>query len=672
MIAKRKGAKGSATTSRRVDVPSEQPRRRQKKRASAKRRPLRRRLLLWSLKWGLALSIWAAVALAGLVAYYAAGLPDVSGLDAMTRRPSVTVLAADGATLATFGGLYGEPVGVADLPPYLPQAVLATEDRRFYRHFGIDPLGLARAAVANVRAGRIVQGGSTITQQLAKNLFLSPERTLKRKIQETLLAFWLERKFTKDQILSIYLNRVYLGAGAYGVDAAAREYFDKPASRVSLYEAALLAGLLKAPSRYAPTEAADLARGRARLVLASMVEAGYITEAQAKQARANPARFAPGRGGEGGRYFADWVVDQLSDFVGQVDRDLVVATTLDPKLQRIAEAEVEAMLAGPGEAAGVGQAALVVLSAQGPVRAMVGGRDYAASQFNRATQALRQPGSAFKLFVYLAALERGLGPEERMADAPLTVAGWSPRNYDGKYLGRMSLERALALSRNTVAVRVAERVGRERVVALARRLGITTRLEARPSLALGAAQVTLIELTAAYAALANDGVGVWAHGIAEVRDRGGQVLYRRRGSGPGRLIAPDHVAAMNGMLAQVIADGTGKAAALDRPAAGKTGTSQDFRDAWFVGFTADLVAGVWLGNDDETPMKRVTGGRLPAKLWRAVMAEAHEGRPARPLPGAPEGPKALPPPEKVVAGDGAERPTPGFWDELLKNLGIGE
>jgi penicillin-binding protein 1A len=583
------------------------------------------------------------------------------------------VVAADGAALATFGGLYGEPVRVAGLPPYLPQAVLAVEDRRFYGHFGIDPLGLARAAIANVRAGHIVQGGSTITQQLAKNLFLTPERTLKRKIQETLLAFWLERKFAKDQILSIYLNRVYLGAGAYGVDAAATKYFGKPASRVSLYEAALLAGLLKAPSRYAPTQAADLARARARLVLASMVKAGYITEAQAEEARANPARFAPRPGAEGGRYFADWIIDQLSGFVGHVDEDLVVSTTLDPRLQRIAEAEVEAMLSGPGKAANVGQAALVVLSPSGAVRAMVGGRNYGASQFNRATQALRQPGSAFKLFVYLAALERGLGPATRTADAPLQVSGWTPRNYDGKYLGQMSLGQALALSRNTVAVRVAEKVGRNRVVAVARRLGITTELEARPSLALGAAEVTLIELTAAYAALANKGAGVWAHGIKEVRDRQGRILYRRRGSGPGRVIAPDDVAAMTGMLVRVIAEGTGKAAALGRPAAGKTGTSQDFRDAWFVGYTADLVAGVWLGNDDETPMKKVTGGGLPAKLWRAVMAEAHEGRPARPLPAGPAGPRAPAPPEQVLAREGAGRPTsPGFWDELLNRLGIGE
>ncbi len=630
---------------------------------------------MWSLKWGLTLAIWGAVALAGVVTYYAYDLPDVGGLGAATRQPSVTVLAADGATLATFGSLYGEPVRVGALPPDLPHAVLAVEDRRFYSHFGVDLLGLARAAVVNFRAGRIVQGGSTITQQLAKNLFLTPERTLRRKVQETLLAFWLEHKFTKDQILTIYLNRVYLGAGTYGVDAAARKYFGKPAAAVSLYEAAVLAGLLKAPSRYAPTRAAGLARARARLVLRAMVETGYITEPRAADALAHPAGFAPAAGpGPSARYFADWVADQLGSFVGSVDDDLVVTTTLEPRLQRIAEAEVAALLSGPGKAVGVTQAALVALAPDGAVRAMVGGRDYGTSQFNRATQALRQPGSAFKLFVYLAGLEQGLGPEARMADAPLTVSGWSPRNYDGAYLGEMSLVQALALSRNTVAVRVAEKAGRENVVSVARRLGITTPLTAGPSLALGAGEVTLIELASAYAALANDGVGVWAYGIEEVRDRKGRVLYRRRGSGPGRVVAPQHVAVMNGMLAQVIAEGTGKAAALSRPAAGKTGTSQDFRDAWFVGYTADLVAGVWLGNDDETPMTRVTGGGLPARLWRAFMAEALAGRPVRPLPGlgpepaAPAYAEKAAPPERPTAGPLA----PGFWGELLRSLGLSD
>ena len=683
-----KGA-GRTGTGRRVDVPSNPVRRgankgtrgtgprptRPRHTRSRHTRPRRGRLLLWALKWGLILAIWGAVAIAGIAAYYAYDLPDVSGLAAATRRPSITVVAADGAPIAAYGGLYGEPVRVADLPPHLPRAVLATEDRRFYSHFGLDPFGLVRAAWANLRARRIVQGGSTITQQLAKNLFLTPERTLRRKIRETLLALWLEYRFTKDQILTIYLNRVYLGAGTYGVDAAARKYFGKSARDVSLYEAALLAGLLKAPSRYAPTRAAGLARARAERVLGAMVAAGFITEAEARAARAHPARFAPApAAGRGARYFADWVVDQLAGFVGNLDRDLVVRTTLDTRLQGRAQARVAALLGGPGKAAGVTQAAVVVLSPNGAVRAMVGGRDYAASQFNRATQALRQPGSAFKLFVYLAALEAGLTPDQPMADAPVTIAGWSPRNYDGKHLGEMTLTRALALSRNTVAVRVAARAGLSRVIAAARRLGITTPLESDLSLALGAGEVTLIELTAAYGALANDGIGVWAHAITEVRGADGAVLYRRAGSGPGRVVGRAQVADMNRMLAEVIASGTGKAARLARPAAGKTGTSQDFRDAWFVGYSADLVAGVWLGNDDETPMARVTGGGLPAKLWRGVMEDGHQGRPVRPLPGVAAGAEAAAPPARAGPGrQAAPAPAgPGFWDQIMRNLGIAE
>ena len=599
--------------------------------------PRRRSVLGRALKWLAVAAVWAAVGALGLVARYAYDLPDVSRLGERQRTPSVTLIAADGSTITRFGDLYGAPVGADELPAHLKQAVLATEDRRFYRHFGLDALALARAGLANLRAGRIVQGGSTLTQQLAKNVFLTPKRTLKRKVQELLLALWLERKFTKDQILTIYLNRVYLGAGAYGMEGAARRYFDKSARDVTLSEAAMLAGLLKAPSRYAPTHDIARARARARQVLAGMVAAGYLTSAEAEAAERHPARVVRARrAGRGPRYFADWVLDQVSGYVGPGAGDIVVVTTLDARLQRTAEEAVAWALAGDGARRGVGQAALVALAPDGAVRAMVGGRDYGASQFNRATQALRQPGSAFKLFVYLAALEAGLSPDDVVEDAPLTIAGWSPRNYDDRYAGPVTLREAVARSLNTVAVRVAERIGRDRVIGVARRLGITSELGADASLALGTSEVSLIELTAAYATLANRGRGVWPHGIREIRSMDGAALYRRAGSGPGRAVAKRPLRLMVDLLEGVIAAGTGRAAALPWPAAGKTGTSQDFRDAWFIGFTRDLVAGVWLGNDDHAPMKGVSGGGLPARLWARFMTKALTGAAPRPLALAPD------------------------------------
>ena len=671
--------------------PEPPPRRRRS--AEPRRARRRRRSVIGTLFFWVAIAaVWGVVFVAGLVAYYAQDLPDIGALSAPTRQPNITVLAADGSTLATIGNQYGEYVDVKSLPRFLPEAVIATEDRRFYSHFGIDPKGLARAVVANLRAGDIVQGGSTITQQLAKNLFLSPERTLKRKIQESLLALWLERRFTKDQILTIYLNRVYLGAGAYGVDAAARRYFGKPARQVTLYESAVLAGLLKAPSRFSPTNAADLTTARADQVLQRMVNARFITPAEAQRARKTGTAYAENSGPDSDvRYFVDWVVDQIDSFTGGISQDLVVTTTLDPKLQKIAQAKVKETLDGPGKEAGVSEGAMVVMTPDGAVRAMVGGRDYGTSQFNRATLALRQPGSAFKLFVYLAGIEAGMHPDDTVLDAPLTFKGWSPGNFDDKYQGEISLTKALAESRNTAAVRVAQRAGVTHVIEMAQRLGITSALRPDLSIALGTSEVTLLELASAYAALANDGVGVWAYGITEIHDWQGKIVYRRSGSGPGRVLPEPLVATMSGMLRDVVTEGTGKNAALDRPAAGKTGTSQGFRDAWFIGYTADLVAGVWLGNDNQAPMQHVTGGRIPAKLWHDVMTAALAGVPPKPLPGlaAPEAPEQAP---VARAGSAAEQaavkepasaeqaaaikhlrqnPGAGFWDQVMQNIGIG-
>jgi penicillin-binding protein 1A len=621
-------------------------------------------LFVRAVKFAATVGVWAVVAGFCVIAYYALDLPDVKDAAGTTRRPTIRMLDTASAVFATRGDLYGSAVKVRELPKALPNAVLATEDRRFYSHFGLDPIGIARAAFANIRAGRIVQGGSTLTQQAAKNLFLTPERSFKRKVQEVLLAFWLEATFSKDQILNIYLNRVYFGAGTYGVDAAAQRYFGKSAREVSLYEAALLAGLLKAPSRYNPLASPDAAGGRTRQVLKNMVAVGYITEKQAEAAAKHPTRrYRPPA--TDGRYFADWVLQQIDDYVTLGASDLTVTTTFDPALQRAAERHVLATLAQGGAKAKAGQAALVAMSPDGAVKAMVGGMSHADSPFNRATQAERQPGSAFKPFVYLAALEAGMRPDSRVEDAPLEIDGWKPGNFDDKYLGTVSLARALAVSSNTAAVRVAQKAGFKRVAETAGRLGIPGTIKPRPSLALGTHEVKLIDLVAAYAPFAAEGRAAWPYAIREIRDPKGNVLYRRQGSGPGRVVEPSEVAEMNAMLAGVIRDGTGRAARIDRPAAGKTGTSQNHRDAWFVGYTADLVAGVWVGNDDGSPMAHVTGGGLPARIWRRFMEDAHSGLAAHTLPGVDGAPMPAGAGGARVARDTAAPKEKSFYERFL-------
>jgi len=615
-------------------------RRRPARRGPRPPRSWRRRLFMW----GVLASLWGVILLGAVIAWFALTLPPINDIDAAWRRPSLTLLGSDGSLIATYGDLFGEPLKLKDMPLYLPQAVIATEDRRFYHHWGLDPIGLMRAAFANLRAGHVVQGGSTVTQQLAKNLFLTPERTWRRKIQEMLLALWLERKFTKDQLLEIYLNRIYLGAGTYGVDAAAERYFDKSARKLSLYEAAAIAGLLKAPTRFSPARDRAETEKRTTQVLANMVDAGYISAAQAAAAEKLKAALAvAGRARPGNRYFADWIAEQTTSFVNGEGRDLVVATTLDPKLQAAAEAAIEATLAKDGEKAEVEQGALVAMAPDGAVRALVGGRDYGESQFNRATQALRQPGSAFKPFVYLAALEQGITPEDRFLDAPIRIGNWQPHNYENRYRGEVTVAEALAQSINTVAAQVLQRAGVDNVINVAHRLGITSDLTRDASLALGTSEVTLLDLVTAYCAFASGGRGALPYGITAIRDKEGKVLYQREGDRGGRIIAPEYVSAMNMMLSGVISHGTGRAAALDRPVAGKTGTTQEFHDAWFVGYTADLVAGVWLGNDDNSAMEHVTGGSLPARTWRAFMIAATQGMPVHALP-AP-----APPPTQVAA-----------------------
>ncbi|WP_448206390.1 transglycosylase domain-containing protein [Azospirillum sp. sgz302134] len=594
--------------------------------------------------------VWAGIVVGLVLAWFALDLPDISKVAQFERRASVTVLAADGTEFARFGDLYGTTLSVKDLPPHLVNAVLAIEDRRFYSHFGVDPIGLARAFYVNWRSGRAAQGGSTITQQLAKNLFLTPEKSMKRKVQEAMLALWLEHRFTKDQILTAYLNRVYLGAGTFGVDAASRTYFGKPATQVDLREAAIIAGLLKAPSRYSPTSNPDESAERARVVLGAMADAGFITTQDLEVARNTPPAPRRKPGGDG-RYFADWVTDLVAGFIGPDHGDVVVRTTLDLKLQRSAEQRLEEILTGPGAAANVRQGAVVAMTPDGAVRALVGGRDYDNSEFNRATKALRQPGSSFKPFVYLAALEAGWSPDSPVEDAPVRIGTWSPGNYDGKFRGTISMATALAHSSNTATVRIIERVGVERVRKVAADLGIGSPLGKDLSLALGTSEVSLLELTRAYAGIANRGAPVWPYAIAEIRDRDGNVLYRRQAGGSSPVVDPAHAVQLARMMMGVIEYGTGKSAKLDRPAAAKSGTTQDYHDAWFVGFTADLVAGVWLGNDNNDEMKKVTGGTLPAKLWQGFMMDAHAGKPPRPLPGL-EGAPAY-----VAAGTPTAEPT---------------
>jgi penicillin-binding protein 1A len=574
------------------------------------------------LRWGLVGAIWVVVLVAGVVGYYAYDLPDISRLETVARRPSVMVLGRDGTVVATYGELFAEPVTLAQTPPTLVQAIVATEDRRFFTHNGIDPFGMARALAENLRAGEIRQGGSTITQQLAKNLFLSHARTLRRKVQETLLALWLEARFSKEQIFTIYLNRVYLGAGAYGFPAAAKRYFDRPLDELNVHETAMLAGLLKAPSRFAPNKDAEAAEARARQVIANMEDAGYLSARDARAAERQALRFARPGAGSGARYFADWVGEFVPGYVGEPGRDITILSTLDARLQRAAEAALDKVLEKEGERRNVAQGAVLVLSQSGEVLAMAGGQEYGISQFNRAVQAMRQPGSAFKLFVYLAALEAGAPPDDRLPDVPISIDGWRPHNFDGRFRGEMSLSDAFAESINTVAVQLAERTGRGRVIAMAQRLGITTPLQAHPSLALGSYEVNLMELTAAYAAVANGGRAVRPHGIAEIRDRAGRSLYRRAAPPPPIVLTESVARRMNALLERVIASGTGRSARLDRAAAGKTGTSSDFRDAWFIGYAGDLVVGIWVGNDDNKPMNRVTGGTVPAQIWREFMTMA--------------------------------------------------
>jgi len=624
------------------------------------------------LHWAAVLGVWTVIVLAAGAAYIAWDLPNIDEAIAATRSPTVRVISQDGVELARRGDRYGPAVRLDDLPPALSQAVLATEDRRFYDHWGVDPIGIARAMWVNLRAGRIRQGGSTLTQQAAKNLFLSSRRTLKRKLQEVVLALWLEARFTKDQILTIYLNRVYFGLGVYGVEAAARYYFAVSARDLTVYQSALLAGMLKGPNKFNPKTNPERARQRTLVVLDNMVAAGYLNQADRATIRAPEKwwRYGEVRRQPTARYYVDWVLDQVGAYV-TLDRDVTVTVSLNARIQQGAENLVQKLMKKGGAAArrGVSQVALVALAPDGAVVAMVGGANYAKSQFNRAVQARRQPGSAFKPVVFLAGFEAGLSPGSVVRDEPLTIENWSPRNFKNQYLGDITLAEAMFRSINTVAVKVSERAGRGRVRDMARKLGITAPLTDAPSLALGVGEVSLLEMTAAYAPFATGGIGVWAYGIVRIDDMSGQPLYVRSGGGPGRVISATYARAMNAMLLEVVSNpkGTGKGSRIQRPSAGKTGTSQGYRDAWFIGYTADLIAGVWMGNDNAEPMKGVTGGSFPARLWRDFATMALRDIPPGDLPGSDLGDVA----GEQPAGQSKKSdksPIKGFFEGLFNGL----
>jgi penicillin-binding protein 1A len=592
------------------------------------------RVIVWIVSLFAVLALWGAVIVGGIVAFYALQLPSAESWKVPDRAANIRVVAADGQLISNRGKSGGEAISLHELPYYVPAAFIAIEDRRFKEHFGIDLIGLASVALESIRAGEVTRGASTITQQLAKNLFLTPDQTLGRKVQEAVLALWLERTYTKDEILELYLNRMFFGFESYGIEAAAQRYFGKSARNLSLSEAAILAGSMQAPSRLYPKGDPRLVQARQALVLKAMARDGYISSAEAKAAAIDPTQTVRTKVIGSESYVADWVESLMSAYVGDdLKEDVIVHTTINWDLQKQAEFVVKEAVTTYGAQYGFTQGAMVAMDVDGTIRALVGGVDYQQSQFNRAVTARRQPGSAFKPFVYLAGMEKGYTPDTVAEDAPIDLNGWQPENADGKFMGKLTLRQALAFSRNTIAAILANDVGPERVVEAATRLGISSPLMAVPSIALGTQEVSLLELTGAYAPFANGGMGVIPSVITRIETASGKVLFDAIPAGPGRVIEPRYVAEMNDMLHAAVEIGTGKRAVLNGwPMAGKTGTSQKARDALFVGYTARMVAGVWLGNDEDVGTKLV-GGTVPVEIWSQFMTKAHEGVPVADLPG---------------------------------------
>jgi penicillin-binding protein 1A len=581
--------------------------------------------------------------------------PELPALPKIERAPQVTYVDRSGQWLGVRGGRYAAPVDVARLPAYVPAAFVAIEDRQFYAHGGFDPRGMARALVTNLEKGRIAQGASTITQQVARMLFLNNAVTLERKGMEIVYAIQLERAYSKNQILGFYLSRAYFGAGAYGLEAAAQRYFGKPAARLTLREAAMLAAVMKSPVDYHPMLNPKRSAERSSLVLDAMVETGVITRAQATRAKAERPDVRPDAEADAAQYFVDWLDPQARKAMGAVKQDMVVETTLDEGLEIQAARNAKAVVAGHA-AQRVEQAALVALDGFGRVRAMVGGVNYRAAPFNRAVGARRQAGSAWKPFVYLAALEAGRTPDDLVVDEPVTIQGWSPRNYEDSYAGPLTLETAFARSLNTVAARLADETGRDRVAATARRLGVTSPISLSPSMALGAVQVTPLELAQAYTPFANGGYGVQAYGVERIRTRAGKVVWSRKAAALRPVVGNPALGELNRMMRTVITSGTGvRARIAGYDLAGKSGTTSDYKDAWYAGYSGGLVTVVWLGRDDAKPMARVAGGGAPAELWRGFMVQALK-RGAMPIPAGAPAP-APPTPAEAGAQAGLEPAT---------------
>ncbi len=586
--------------------------------------------LLW---WGFVACLWGGLAVIGVIVYYGAQLPAANTWAIPERPPNIRILAADGTLISNRGQTGGEAVAFRELPQYVPAAFIASEDRRFMSHFGVDPIGLLAVAVESVQARGVTRGASTLTQQVAKNLFLTPDQTLGRKVQEAILAVWLEQNYTKEEILELYMNRVFFGQGATGIEAAAQTYFGVSARNLSLGQAAMLVGILPAPSVYNPKTNPTRAAERQRLVLGLMAQEGYITQEEANAARIDPDQSVRTvvRGSES--YVADWVESLMTAYIGEISSDVIVQTTIDYKMQRDAEFIVKEAVANEGSNRGFSQGALVAMDVDGKVRAMVGGVDYQASQYNRAVTAKRQPGSTFKPFVYMAAMEKGYTPDTLAEDAQFDYNGWSPRNSTGNYAGTVTLRQGLAYSLNTIAGRLAIDVTPEKVIEVAMRMGISSNLTPVPSIALGTQEVNLLELTSAYAPFANGGYGVIPNVITKISDVDGNVLYEASDAGPGRVVDPTVLAQMNDMLETAVEVGTGRGANVGGwEYAGKTGTSQESRDALFVGYTSAMVTGVWLGNDDNKGT-RLSGGNVPASIWSQFMTKAHAGRSPQPIPG---------------------------------------
>ena len=641
------------------------PRKSKKPAAKKAKRKRRSRPLIFTLiSWGMTLALWGMIVMAGTTAYVFFNLEKKGLFNIPEREPGMMMLARDGSVITERGAFYGDEARISEMPPYVPLAVVAIEDRRFYSHFGVDPIGLVRAFVANYKAGRVVQGGSTLTQQLAKNLFLKPERTYERKFQEVVLALWLENKFTKDEILQLYLNRVYFGAGAFGIEKAAQRFFGKPVTEVSLSEAAILAAVLKAPSSINPVQHPKRAAQRANEVIADMIETGFITKQDAMRAASKKTRVKSADYKPSSNYVADWVEEQIPELIGKFDRSIVVETTIQKGLQTLAERVIRKRLDKVSKSRNVSQASFVAIAPNGEVLAMVGGRDYAKSQYNRAVKSKRQPGSAFKPFVYLTAIEQGATPSTVEVDAPVTIGKWKPENYNRKYRGPVTLKTALALSLNTVAAKVGMAAGPENVALTAQRLGIRSELQANASIALGTSEVTLLELTSAFVPFANGGTTIIPHVITRITTRDGKVLYQRQGSGLGKAISEYDLGAMNEMMRYVVTNGTARRARIKgQDVGGKTGTSQDYRDAWFIGYTRHLIAGVWVGNDDNSSTKRVTGGALPAQIWKDIMAAAHRRLKFAKLPGKRD------PYRQDYVAEGGQQGRGGFFDALNEMFG---